>query len=223
MKRWVRKLDHLAGELKRRRVIQVAGFYLVAAWGASQGVAEIFPLFGAPDWAIKAFVVTAFGATPGVIALAWMFDITPSGIKRDDGLAAPADRPASEPDEETTVLRATDTGSVVVAWRDSSGARKRVFTSDFTMGRGESCELRFHDPLISRRHARVALEDGQWTITDLGSKNGTLLSGRKVSSAPLPPHSELRLDESGPLLQLTVLPPGKHDEQETVIRYADPA
>ncbi|MEM9058001.1 MAG: FHA domain-containing protein [Pseudomonadota bacterium] len=216
------KLDRLAGELKRRRVIQVTGFYVVAAWGASQGVAEILPLFGAPDWAIKAFVMVAFGAIPGVIALAWMFDITPSGIQRDPG-GATGDSASGVPDEETTVLGGLDHGSVVVAWRDAGGARKRVFTKGFTMGRGESCELRFRDPLISRRHARVALEDGRWTITDLGSKNGTLLSGRKVASAPLPPHAELRLDESGPLLELTVLPPGSREDQETVIRYADPA
>lgn len=224
MKRWLEKLDRLAGELKRRRVIQVVGFYLVAAWGASQGVAEIFPLFGAPDWAIKAFVVVAFGSLPGVMVLAWMFDITPSGLKRDRSSPMPgAKYDDAIHDEETVQPGWQENGTVIVSWRDSTGARKKVFTSDFTMGRGESCELRFRDPLISRRHARVALQDGAWTITDLGSKNGTLLSGSKVSTAKLPARSELRLDESGPLLQITVLPPGKREDQETVIRYADPA
>ncbi len=216
---WARKLDRLAGELKRRRVIQVAGLYLVAAWGASQGVAQIFPVFGAPDWAIKAFVVVAFGALPGVIVLAWMFNITPSGIRRDQSAA----EPSIVGGDETTVLGGQEHGCVIVTWRDAAGTRKKVFTTAFTMGRGEDCELRFRDPLISRRHARVELQDGQWTISDLGSKNGTLLSGRKITTATLPPLSELRLDESGPLLQVTVLPPGKREEQETVIRFADTA
>ena len=58
-------------------------------------------------------------------------------------------------------------------------------------------------------------------MTDLGSKNGTLLNGQKIATIALPARCEVRLDESGPLLQLTVLPPGKRADQETVVRFAD--
>ena len=129
-KRWARKLDFLAGELKRRRVIQVTGFYLVAAWGASQGVAEILPVFGAPDWAIKAFVITAFGATPAVVALSWMFDVTPAGIERDRS-APPLQgtREAGEVDA-TTLLGSQQTGQQGISAADG---RPDSHSGRFTM------------------------------------------------------------------------------------------
>jgi pSer/pThr/pTyr-binding forkhead associated (FHA) protein len=42
------------------------------------------------------------------------------------------------------------------------------------LGRGAGNELRFEDDTVSRRHARLAVDaEGQWTLEDLGSSNGT--------------------------------------------------
>ncbi len=51
------RLQKFAAELKRRKVFQVGSLYLVTAWGLSMGVAELFPTFGAPDWAAQ-YVIT---------------------------------------------------------------------------------------------------------------------------------------------------------------------
>ena len=73
-------------ELKRRNVIRVAVGYVVAAWLVIQVVETIFPAFGFGDEAIR-FVVIAFavGFIP-VVVLAWVFEWTPEGIRKDDSV-----------------------------------------------------------------------------------------------------------------------------------------
>ena len=42
----------------------------------------------------------------------------------------------------------------------------------YILGRGESCELRIHHPMVSDRHCTVRCEDGKVTVEDLGSELG---------------------------------------------------
>lgn len=49
------------------------------------------------------------------------------------------------------------------------------------------------DVAVSSRHARLACRDTGFTITDEGSKNGTVVDGRRVASAPLGPDVLLEL------------------------------
>ncbi len=70
-------------ELKRRNVFRVGAAYLVAAWLVIQLVETIFPAFGFGDSAVRlAVIVLAIGFVP-VLILAWAFEITPEGVKRD--------------------------------------------------------------------------------------------------------------------------------------------
>ena len=71
-------------ELKRRNVIRVAAGYIVLAWLVVQVVETIFPAFGFGDEAIRAVVIGfAVGFIP-VVVLAWVFEWTPEGIKKDE-------------------------------------------------------------------------------------------------------------------------------------------
>ena len=71
-------------ELKRRNVFRVGAAYLVAAWLVIQLVETIFPAFGFGDSAVRlAVIVLAIGFVP-VLILAWAFEITPEGVKRDE-------------------------------------------------------------------------------------------------------------------------------------------
>ncbi len=74
----------LFNELKRRNVIRVTAGYVVLAWLVVQVVETIFPAFGFGDEAIR-FVVIVFavGFVP-VVVLAWVFELTPDGLKKDD-------------------------------------------------------------------------------------------------------------------------------------------
>ena len=71
-------------ELKRRNVIRMAGLYLVTAWLVVQVGATLLPVFDAPAWTMKALVVTLVVAFLPSLAIAWVFELTPQGLKRDD-------------------------------------------------------------------------------------------------------------------------------------------
>jgi TolB-like protein len=72
------------GELKRRNVYKVAVAYIVAGWALSQGIAQVFPVFDVPNWVIRSVVVLIIVGLPIALVLAWMFELTPKGIKRTD-------------------------------------------------------------------------------------------------------------------------------------------
>ena len=71
-------------ELKRRNVYKVAVAYIVAGWALSQGIAQVFPVFDVPNWVIRSIVVLIIIGLPIALVLAWMFEITPQGIKRTE-------------------------------------------------------------------------------------------------------------------------------------------
>jgi hypothetical protein len=54
-----------------------------------------------------------------------------------------------------------------------------------TIGRLPECDVVLDDTGASRRHAQVRLRDGEASITDLGSTNGTALNGAPIQSRPL--------------------------------------
>jgi tetratricopeptide (TPR) repeat protein len=73
--------DFLA-ELKRRRVLRVVIGYLVAAWVAAQVASVLVPALHLPAWTVTFIVVLAIAGFPVAVALAWIFDITPQGVRR---------------------------------------------------------------------------------------------------------------------------------------------
>ena len=74
-------------ELKRRNVIRMAGLYLVGAWLLTQVAGTVLPMFGAPGWIARSVVILlALGFIPAMI-FAWIFELTPDGLKRDAEVA----------------------------------------------------------------------------------------------------------------------------------------
>ena len=51
------------------------------------------------------------------------------------------------------------------------------------IGRQEECVISVPSSKVSRRHASVQRVLGRYTVTDLGSTNGTFLNGRKLDKA----------------------------------------
>src|SRR3954451_22954366 len=78
------KSGNLFAELKRRNVYKVALAYIVGGWALSQGIAQVFPLFDVPSSAIRAMVLLIIVGLPIALVLAWMFELTPEGIKRTE-------------------------------------------------------------------------------------------------------------------------------------------
>ncbi|MCX6606034.1 MAG: FHA domain-containing protein [Acidobacteria bacterium] len=81
---------------------------------------------------------------------------------------------------------------------DSNNVQTYHFQTTFHIGRTEECELRIDDSHISRKHAVVSYQQGQWWIQDLNSSNGILLNGERVTAAPVAPTLTVRLGLEGP-------------------------
>jgi TolB-like protein/Flp pilus assembly protein TadD len=70
-------------ELKRRNVLRAAILYLGGVWALAQGISQLGPSVGAPEWATRWFLVAAAIAFPFWIAFAWFYEFTPEGLKRE--------------------------------------------------------------------------------------------------------------------------------------------
>jgi len=57
-----------------------------------------------------------------------------------------------------------------------------VSAQHFVVGRGDDVDLCVNDASLSRRHARLVRDWNDILLEDLGSKNGVILNGRKVTS-----------------------------------------
>ena len=70
-------------ELKRRNVFRVGIAYAVLGWVVIQAADVIFPILQFPDWTISFVAVLAILGFPLALFLAWAFELTPEGIKRE--------------------------------------------------------------------------------------------------------------------------------------------
>ncbi|WP_165226400.1 FHA domain-containing protein [Aquisphaera insulae] len=68
----------------------------------------------------------------------------------------------------------------------------------FKIGRGETCHLRPTSEQVSREHAEFELQGDTLTVRDLGSRNGTLVNGKALTSGACALHDR-DLVQVGPL------------------------
>lgn len=80
----------LLGELQRRKVIRVAGVYLVVSWLLLQIAATVAPILTLPPWFEELVLVLLGIGFPVALILAWALELTPDGVRSDprDGPAA---------------------------------------------------------------------------------------------------------------------------------------
>ena len=83
---------------------------------------------------------------------------------------------SGEAREEGESRPASDAAFRLVA----GGEEFRLREGRNVVGRERSAGIFLDDSTVSRRHARLVVEGPNVTIEDLGSKNGTFVSGRKV-------------------------------------------
>lgn len=76
----------LFSELKRRNVFRVGIAYAVAAWVLLQVVDLVFEYITAPAWIMQLLMLALAIGLPIVLILAWVFELTPEGIKRETAI-----------------------------------------------------------------------------------------------------------------------------------------
>ncbi len=64
----------------------------------------------------------------------------------------------------------------------SKGTSYLLQESEVTIGRSRECTIRLPENDVSRVHARVVRQDGDWVVSDAGSRNGIFVNGRQASA-----------------------------------------
>jgi predicted component of type VI protein secretion system len=68
-----------------------------------------------------------------------------------------------------------------------------LWQAEVLLGRHSRADVRLPLPDVSRRHCRFAFAAGRWTVSDLGSLNGTFVNGRRVEEALLCHRDTIRM------------------------------
>ncbi|MGH8575279.1 MAG: FHA domain-containing protein, partial [Gammaproteobacteria bacterium] len=81
----------------------------------------------------------------------------------------------------------------MLLYRDADGVDHAhpVALDPILIGRAIECQIQSQDGRVSRRHARIFVEDGAYWIEDLGSSNGVFIDGRRVTRELIPGGSVL--------------------------------
>ena len=85
----------LIAELKRRNVFRVGAAYGIVAWLLVEMASVVLPALRLPEWTLTLLVFLVVAGFPLALILAWAFELTPGGIKREA---------AVDPDQSITHL-----------------------------------------------------------------------------------------------------------------------
>ena len=83
-----------------------------------------------------------------------------------------------------------------VSWRgvvDIGGTRHPLIKGRTVIGRGSDADITISDAGTSRKHVEILWDGERAMVRDMNSTNGTLLDGRKVLEAALPPDSTVTI------------------------------
>jgi TolB-like protein/DNA-binding winged helix-turn-helix (wHTH) protein/lipoprotein NlpI len=73
----------LIAELKRRNVFRVAAAYGIVAWLLVEMASVVLPALRLPEWTLTLLVFLVVAGFPLALIVAWAFELTPEGIKRE--------------------------------------------------------------------------------------------------------------------------------------------
>jgi len=135
-----RAMTSFVSELKRRNVLRVAAAYALVSWILIEAGSVLLPTFGAPQWFFRIYVILVLAGFVLSIIVAWVFEVTPDGVKFERDL----DRSTYEPDSRgggNYII----IGLLVVALSIS-------ITFNFTGIRGDAPR-----PVASKTHNSVAI------------------------------------------------------------------
>jgi pSer/pThr/pTyr-binding forkhead associated (FHA) protein len=110
-----------------------------------------------------------------------------------------------EPGDEAGIGKVTPHARIVVLTDPTPGREIDLVADLYVIGRSEEANLRVKDSSISRAHARIDLDAGEWTISDLDSINGILINGQKKDDYVLKAGDVIELGS----VQLRYVAPGE--------------
>jgi len=105
-------------------------------------------------------------------------------LKQGDFLVEASLAQGEKPVEDSGERHGAATASLVVH-EDGRDRTVPIRANTVTIGRLPDCDVVLKDRGASRRHAQIKGKDGIYTLTDLGSTNGTRLNGQPVQTRTL--------------------------------------
>jgi pSer/pThr/pTyr-binding forkhead associated (FHA) protein len=109
------------------------------------------------------------------------------------------DSPKYDDPQSTTVL--------VKVKADDTLDRDYAFKTSFKIGRTEQCDVCIKNEFVSRIHASVSIENGEWWLSDLNSSNGIYVDGSRVPRVQLKEDMVVRLGIRGPEVRFRIKRP----------------
>ncbi len=111
----------------------------------------------------------------------------PAPMPMPTGVAGPAPAMAPSP-------AAPAGGPVLIVMSGPEAGRQVPLHHGFTLGKAPGHHLSLaHDGTASGNHAQITFDGQAWTLTDLGSTNGTFANGNRVTTVRLFPGMTVRL------------------------------
>jgi pSer/pThr/pTyr-binding forkhead associated (FHA) protein len=98
--------------------------------------------------------------------------------------------------EDAAILDEIKTEGPALVVRSGGGRAGEHFLLEkdsTTVGRSPDCDVFLDDVTVSRRHALVLRQNGQFLIEDKGSLNGTFLNRRRIESGELEDGDEVQI------------------------------
>lgn len=157
------RLRRFYRELRRRKVIRVSIFYIVASWIAIEVASVIFPELMLPSWSVRLVILLALIAFPFVVTLAWVFDITPQGVERTPAVAIGANQAVALPAPPERSL-------AVLPFRNIGGGRENEY---FCEGLAEDLLIvlsRVEGLRVAARSSAFAFRDDTSDVRTIGEK-----------------------------------------------------
>jgi pSer/pThr/pTyr-binding forkhead associated (FHA) protein len=104
---------------------------------------------------------------------------------------------AGEVGEEEVTVSVGDVpqgvGLLVVKRGPNAGSRFALSAGQTTIGRHPDSDIFLDDVTVSRRHAEINNNDASFTVTDVGSLNGTYLNRERIERAELHSGDEVQI------------------------------
>ena len=102
-----------------------------------------------------------------------------------------------KPKQQTSKIPARFQASVVIIEGYPEGMEYLIEKEYTVIGRDKStADIALKDPLVSRQHVAVLFRDGNYTLKDLESTNGTLMNGARIQQADLRHGAKFRVGDT---------------------------
>ncbi|MFP2901834.1 FHA domain-containing protein, partial [Corallococcus sp. 4LFB] len=90
------------------------------------------------------------------------------------------DEPPEEAEEEEAMEEPDEEEGAALYLVTESGEQEKIVKDRYVIGRGKHCDFVINSGKVSREHAVIARDGGDFYIEDLGSSNGTWFNKQRI-------------------------------------------